>query len=172
MKHERSDLKDISIEKVQDSIANARFNDMVTKHHYLKKPRKHGRQFKYFIKKDKRLIGGIQFSDPVWTVYRQFKDYANGEIIENSRFLLLERIQNLGSFVLKESIKLIKNDWQEKTGVIPKLLISYVDIERGFLGTVYKAANFQLFGKSYGKRLNKWGKNRNTSSKLIFTYSI
>jgi len=82
------------------------------------------------------------------------------------------RIENLASYALNKSIKMVKNDWEDKTGIIPRLLISYVDVERGFLGTVYKASNFELIGKSFGKRLNKWGRNKNTSSKLIYIYRL
>lgn len=145
---------------------------MIKQFHYLRKTRNHGRQIKYFIILDGQLFGCIQFSDAVWTIYKKYGHYSNGQIVENSRFLLLKRVQNLGSQVLKIAIKLLKTDWEHKTGIIPKLLISYVDEEKGFSGTVYKAANFKLIGKSFGKRLNRWGRNKNTSAKLVFAYKL
>jgi hypothetical protein len=165
-------FENIVLERIKDKLSSSKFDDLIREYHYLKKPRKHGRQLKYFIVQNDEIIGGIQFSDPVWTVYRNFDGYSNGEIVENSRFLLLKRIKNLASHVLMKSIKMVNVDWKIKTGVIPRMIISYVDIEKGFLGTIYKASNFELFGMSFGKKLNKWGKNKSTSKKLVFVYKI
>lgn len=165
-------FENIILKKIEDNTQSSEFDNLIRKFHYLKKPRKHGRQIKYFIIFNNKVIGGIQFSDPVWTVYRQFNNYLNGEIVENSRFLLLKRVKNLASHVLKKSIKKVRVDWQLRTGITPRLLISYVDVERGYLGTIYKASNFILIGKSFGKNLNRWGRNKNTSRKLIFAYNI
>jgi len=165
-------LKEIILKRVEGQEENDIFNSLITNFHYLRKPRYHGRQIKYFILVNNDVLGGIQFSDPTWTVYRRYQAYTNGEIIENSRFLLLKRIKNLGSQVLKHSIKNVKFDWFYRTGIVPRLMISYVDIERGYLGTVYKASNFRLAGKSFGKNLNRWGRNKNTSAKLLFEYKL
>ena len=165
-------MKEVILERVESKDDSKEFNRLISEFHYLKKPRKHGRQLKYFIKRKDILLGCIQFSDPVWTVYQKYKMYYNGQIVENSRFLLLKKVKNLGSRALKLFIDKIKNDWTSKTGINPKLLISYVDIERGFLGTVYKAANFNIAGKTCGKNLNRWGANRSTSVKLLFQYNL
>lgn len=165
-------FKDIVINRIEDSISSSTFDNLIRKYHYLKKERKHGRQLKYFIIENDKIIGCIQFSDPVWTVYKKFDGYSNGEIVENSRYLLLKRVKNLASNVLIRSIRRVGVDWKAKTGITPRMIISYVDIEKGFQGTIYKASNFELFGKSFGRKLNKWGKNKNTSKKLVFVYRM
>src|SRR3990167_8202289 len=116
-----------------------------------------------FYYKD-QLVALQEWSAIFKPILLRFPFLQHHEIIDNSRFLIRNEwdmfeenfcIYNLGSRTLGLGIKKIVNDWKIETGVKPRLLITYIDQERGLVGTVYKAANWQEINNSAGKNYSK-----------------
>ena len=61
-------------------------------------------------------------------------------------------IKNLASHILSEIMARVKKDWEEKYGVSPMAVETFVDLSK-YRGTCYRAANWELIGETsgYGK---------------------
>jgi SRSO17 transposase len=85
---------------------------------------------------------------------QQRQEYLD-HVINNYRFVLVDwlRVANLASHVLARGVRNVCRDWQERYGVAPWVLETFVDPRR-FAGTTYRAAGWQAVGSSsgYGKR--------------------
>lgn len=95
-------------------------------------------------------------------------------IANNSRFLILPQHhhKNLASKVLSLCKKRIQQDWRNKFGYPLLLMETFVDPSQ-FVGTIYKAANWQFLGKTKGYQRNREGYSKNRSTpKLVFVQSL
>ena len=149
------------------------WNDMMSRHHYLKKPRLFGAQLRYLIRganpgggsensgsDDCKLLGAISFSPAAWRLAsrdafigwddHQREKYLN-QIIGNSRFLILPWIKcpNLASMILGRIAGRVTSDWKATYGIEPVLLETFVQQNR-FSGTCYRAANWIDVGSTGG----------------------
>ena len=89
-------------------------------------------------------------------------------MVNNSRFLILPHVPNLGSRILSLCEKRLPRDWQERFGHPVLLLETFVDPER-FRGTVYKAANWIHVGNSKGFSRTRQGYSATARSpKMLF----
>jgi len=170
------------------------WNDMMTRYHYLKKPRLFGPQLRYLIRGGKPegffeesgeshgiLLGAIGFSHAAWRLAsrdtfigwddRQRESQLN-RIIGNSRFLILPWIQcpNLASMILGRIAKRVSSDWEATYGIKPVLLETFVQQDR-FLGTCYRAANWIEVGSTGGYSYFS-SQKKNRSPKTIFLFPL
>jgi hypothetical protein len=93
-------------------------------------------------------------------------------IVCNSRFLILPTVQvdHLASHVLGQLTRRIVDDWQEKYGIKPWLMETYVEAARA--GTAYRAANWIEVGMTAGRgRQDTTGKAR-LPPKRVFLYPL
>jgi hypothetical protein len=91
-------------------------------------------------------------------------------VANNSRFLILPQChyKNLATRILSLCKKRIQRDWESSFGFPLLLLETFVDPSR-FAGTIYRAANWALVGKT--KCYRRSGNGYSTAyldSKLVF----
>ena len=86
-------------------------------------------------------------------------------IANNSRFLILphHHHRNLASRILSLSRRRIQQDWIDRFGFPLLLLETFVDPTR-FVGTIYRAANWEFIGKTKGYQRTHRG-----YSKILYT---
>ena len=77
------------------------------------------------------------------------------------------KVKNLASHVLGKSARRIKDDWLELWGYSPLLLETFVDPQH-YLGSCYRAANWEYLGMTRGEGLVRKAKSYTTTAKMIF----
>lgn len=144
-----------------DKALSRLWNRMMEEHHYLGRGPLCGKQVRYLIRGCNSWLGGLSFSSAAWRLRSRDEWIGWDErgrqenlhkVVCNSRFLILRgvRIRNLASRMLGLSAKRLKEDWQKRYGYSPVLLESFVEDGR-FIGTSYRAANWQHIGRTAGR---------------------
>lgn len=165
-----SELAQLGLVLVRGGPQLTRWNEFVSRHHYLSYKMLPGAQLRYLIMDGERVLGAMGFGAAAWKVAPR-DDYIGWSpeqreaglhlIVGQSRFLILPwiRCQNLASKTLAMATERLPRDWQEHYGFQPALMESFVDNTR-FLGTSYKASNWLNVGNTKGRgkldRYNKW----------------
>jgi GNAT superfamily N-acetyltransferase len=92
---------------------------------------------------DGEIIAIIKFSPPVRKEVATSLGWQFSEVLELDRFCILPQwqVKNLASKVMAQAIKLVRNDFPNVV-----VLISFADLERGHIGTIYKASNWTHIG--------------------------
>lgn len=92
----------------------------------------------------------------------------------NSRYLLLPwvHVRHLASHLLGKITRRISTDWQQMYNHGVYYLETFVDTERGFEGTCYKAANWIYLGKTTGRGKNDQTNKQNRSLKAVWGYPL
>jgi hypothetical protein len=138
------------------------WNTLMSGHHYLGAGPLCGAQIRYLIHSEYYgFLGGFAFSAAAW--HLEGRDLWIGwnvsarqknldKVVSNSRFLILPTVNvaNLASHVLSLVVKRLPADWQERYGIEPVLLETFVDPSR-FKGTCYRAANWKHVGTTKGR---------------------
>jgi hypothetical protein len=90
-------------------------------------------------------------------------------VLNNSRFLIFPWVEvaNLASHVLGQLARRVGDDWEARWGYRPLLLETFVDPAH-FHGGCYRAAGWELLGRTTGEGLVRPGRQYRTSPKLIF----
>lgn len=132
-------------------------------HHYLGAGSMRGNQMRYVIRSGRwGYVGVLTFSSAVWAmqardVYIGWSEEARRANLEcivcNDRFLIVPTVvvKNLASHVLALTLNRLADDWEQRYGVRPVLVETFVDPER-FDGTCYQAANWTGVGQTAGRR--------------------
>lgn len=168
-----SDLGEIDLVSVNRSQVrwSHLWNFFFDKHHYLGAGPLCGAQMRYLIRSSVHgFLGGLSFSASAWQLKARDRWIGWSEdsrkkhlakVVCNSRFLILPHVQvkNLASHVLSLASRQVVQDWQNRYGYVPVLLETFVEREK-FLGTSYRAANWQHVGVTKGRgrqdRLNEY----------------
>jgi hypothetical protein len=166
-----------------DSKTARLWNEFMDRYHYLGSGPLCGAQLRYVIRSaSHQWLGALAFSAAAWRVKARdqwigWSDQARKthlqKVISNSRFLILPwvKVPHLASHVLAQSAKRLRADWPERYRYEPVLLESFV--ERGrFLGTSYRAANWQYVGKSCGRGRQDRTKSFSLPPKDIYLYPL
>jgi hypothetical protein len=166
-----------------DSKASRLWNQLMDRYHYLGSGPLCGAQLRYLIRSaGNQWLGALAFSAAAWRVEARDRWIGWSEearkthlpkVISNSRFLILPwvKVPNLASHVLAQSANRLRADWQKRYDYEPVLLESFV--ERGrFLGTSYRAANWQYVGKSCGRGRQDRTKSFSLPQKDIYLYRL
>ena len=165
------------------------FNRLIMEYHYLHSLPKGGRTIKVVAECNvcHRWFALIEFRSPplgtiLWLKKLGYHIDDQSRVLVNTRFLILTSYQLTnschrdirGSRILSKTLKLIKQLDKDV-----KYIVSYVDVNRGYLGTVYKAANFRLIGLSEGINMKHPFKSRSRSwviekvpKKLVYIYVL
>ncbi len=154
------------------------WNECVQRYHYLGYKKPFGYRQRYFIEAGSRQLGCIMLSGAAksvgardrwigWDERQRLKNLP--WVLNNSRFLIFPwvRIPNLASHVLAQLTRRACDDWQQRWGYSPVLLETFVDPLR-FHGGCYRAAGWELPGRTTGAGLVRKGKQYQTTPKLIF----
>ncbi|WP_428356757.1 Druantia anti-phage system protein DruA [Methyloprofundus sp.] len=137
------------------------WNEYIHRYHYLGHKPLPGAQLRYFVILDEQIIAALGFSAAAWqTAPRdQFIGWSHEQrqrnlplVVNNARFLIMPWVKskNLASTILSMIARRLPTQWEERYGIRPVLLETFVDTER-FAGTCYKAANWIYVGKTKGR---------------------
>jgi hypothetical protein len=159
-----SELGAIKIIQIKDGQGGKSriWNALMSRYHYLGSGPLCGAQMRYLIQSERYgYIGGFAFSSSAWRL--QARDQWIGwddavrlknlhKVVSNSRFLIHAhiKVKNLASYVLSLCMKRVAMDWQEKYGVKPVLLETFVERDR-YKGSCYRASNWQHIGVTKGR---------------------
>ena len=161
---------------------SAIWHAMMQAHHPLGRGRLCGAQLRYLIVSNRHgVLGGLAVSAAAWRVRARdqwlgWDDATRGAnlqgVVCNSRFLILPtvRVKHLGSHVLAQLARRLRGDWQQRYGIAPWLMETYVEATRS--GTVYRAANWIEVGMTAGRgRQDTVGKG-GLLPKRVFLYPL
>jgi hypothetical protein len=82
------------------------------------------------------------------------------------------KVPGLASHILSRAVRRLRQDWQGKYGHPVWLVETFVDPDR-FVGTAYRAANWQRIGQTQGRgRQGPDPRVRSTSIKELFVYPL
>jgi hypothetical protein len=157
------------------------WNDLMERYHYLGAGPLCGAQVRYLIESSQYgWIGGLAFSAAAWRVAprdrwigwsEQARNSNLGKVVCNSRFLLVPRVAHLASHVLSLCIRQLRQDWEERYGVRPALLETYVERER-FHGTCYRSANWCYVGETQGRGRMDRDRRYSAPVKDVYLYPL
>ena len=153
-------------------------NEYIQRYHYLGYKKPFGYRQRYFIEAGPHRLGCIVLSGPAkaltardrWIGWEDRQRLKNLPwVLNNSRFLLFPWVEvaNLASHVLAQLARRVGDDWEAHWGYRPLLLETFVDPAH-FHGGCYRAAGWELLGRTTGEGLVRPGKQYRTSPKLIF----
>ena len=107
-------------------------------------------------------------------LYSQTRERNLQRIVNNSRFLILPwiKVKNLASHVLSKLSKELTPHWQERYGITPVLMETFVDSGR-FRGTCYRASNWTWLGTTQGRgRMDRQKKRIGAEPKEVFVFCL
>jgi len=165
------------------SKAAAVWKGLMERYHYLGSGLLCGAQIRYLVRSEGgQWLGALAFSSAAWRVAARdrwigWSEQARREhldrVIGNSRFLILPhvRVPHLASHVLALSLRRVRQDWQERYGVEPVLVESFVEQGR-FSGTSYRAANWQHVGQTEGRGRQDREHKASVGVKEVYVYPL
>jgi hypothetical protein len=176
------ELKDVEINIVKGLKQSRLWNSYIDKYHYLGFALIPGAQLRYLVKANEQIVALLSFGASAWKVMprdtyigwtKEQREKNLHLIINNSRFLILPWItkKNLASKVLSLISKRISDDWYKTYSYRPVLLETFVEDQR-FLGTCYKASNWQCLGKTQGRGKLDTHKKKEKPIKTIWVLPI
>jgi hypothetical protein len=172
----------ISLEFAKGNAAERLWNAVIEKHHYLGHRVQVGRCLKYLVRGDDKLLGAISFSSPAWRLAVRDRlmeltgiagPSARDFVINNGRFCILPevRVPHLASRILAYATRQVANDWSKFYSVEPLLAETFVEPNR-FLGTCYRAANWNEIGMTNGYAKLGASHHNSQQPKKIFVYGL
>jgi hypothetical protein len=148
---------------------------LLDRYHYLGSGPLCGAQIRYVVKSSRHgYLGVLAFSSASWALKDRdrYIGWTEGarranlhRLVCNDRFLILPtvRVKHLASHVLSLALCRLPGDWEQRYGIRPVLVETFVDPNR-FAGTCYKAANWIYVGDTAGRRDGR--------AKKIFLYPL
>ncbi|MBI2928596.1 MAG: DUF4338 domain-containing protein [Verrucomicrobia bacterium] len=175
---------ELTLELLTDPADEARWNQLVQKHHYLKEHRLVGESLKYVAQQNGQWIALLGWSSAAfhldardawigWT--DPLRKSRRALVACHARFVLLgaQSIScHLASQILSLNLTRLSEDWRHRYGHPIALVETFVDPER-FEGTCYRAANWIERGvtKGFGRsRLDFY--QLHAKPKALFLYPL
>jgi len=178
-----SDLRPIELVLVRRSPLERLYRSLIEEHHYLGYRRPVGEHLEYLAMSQGEPVACLGWSSAPrhigcrdrylgWAKEQRLKNLSR--IVINTRFLILSwvRVPHLASHLLGLSARRISQDWAKMYHHEVVWLETFVDPERGFEGTCYKAANWVYLGQTTGRGKDDQTKKANRSLKLVFGYPL
>jgi hypothetical protein len=174
----------LQVELVENKGQRQLFRELVGRYHYLGYTMPYGARIQYLVYIDRprrEVVGCVQFSSPAWRI--KVRDQWIGwddatrklrlqHVVNNSRFLVLARIDNLASKMLSSVMGRLRGDWLRQYAVDPWLVETMVDRGR-FHGGCYRAANFQEIGQTSGRgRMDRTHQRHGAEVKTVLVYPL
>jgi hypothetical protein len=101
------------------------------------------------------------------------REAALQQVVNNSRFLVLAKIRNLASTLLRYTLQRLRTDWPKHYGVEPWLVETRVNRERFHGARVYRASNFIVLGETSGRgRLDRAHQRHGAEVKTVMVYPL
>lgn len=172
----------LTIRQVRRTTEEVLFNGLIERFHYLGYTHPVGEQLKQIVYAGERPVACLGWSSIPWHIGPRDKFIGWSPAIRrrnlhlaayNTRFLVLPwvRVRHLASHVLGLAMRTISGQWQEAYSHPLYYLESFVDTER-FAGTCYKAANWQLLGRTTGRGIKDKRKIVTLSLKDVLGYPL
>jgi len=175
-------VQGLMLVKVETEDQMRIWNEMMLREHPQGAGPLVGCQLRYLIGSNHGWLGGFAFSAAAlnlrdrdqWIGWNtdQHRQHLH-RILGMSRFLLRPSVhcQNLASHVLGLVLRQVASDFEAQYNYRPWVIESFVDTEH-FLGTCYKAANWQAVGKTQGRGRQDSANKKAKSVKTIYVYEI
>jgi len=183
MEGKLSDLRPIELLQVRRTPLQKLYNSLIEQYHYLGYTRPVGEHLEYLALGQGRVVACLGWCSAPrhigcrdrylgWTQEQRIKNLCR--IVINTRFLVLPwvKVPHLASHLLGLMARRIPRDWQEIYHHEVVWLETFVDPERGFLGTCYKAANWIFLGQTTGRGKNDQSGRPNRSLKDVLGYPL
>lgn len=178
-----SDLKPIELLQVRRTPLEKRYQALIEQYHYLGYSRPVGEHLEYMANSQNRPLACIGWCSAPrhigcrdrylgWNQEQRIRSLSL--VVINTRFLILPwvRVPHLASHLLGTMARRITRDWQELYRHEVVWLESFVDPERGFFGTCYKAANWIYLGQTTGRGKDDQTHKANRSLKAVWGYPL
>jgi len=178
-----SELRPIELLQVRRTPLQKLYNSLIEQYHYLGYTRPVGEHLEYLAFAWGRVVACLGWCSAPrhigcrdrylgWTPEQRIKNLCR--IVINTRFLILPwvKVPHLASHLLGLMARRIPQDWQEIYRHEVVWLETFVDPERGFLGTCYKAANWIYLGQTTGRGKNDQTRCQNRSLKDVLGYPL
>ena len=178
-----SDLRPIELVLVRRTPLERLYRSLIEEHHYLGYRRPVGEHLEYLAMSQGEPVACLGWSSAPrhigcrdrylgWAKEQRLKNLSR--IVINTRFLILSwvRVPHLASHLLGLSARRICQDWEKMYHHEVVWLETFVDPERGFSGTCYKAANWVYLGQTTGRGKDDHTNKVNRSLKLVFGYPL
>ena len=178
-----SELRPIELVQVRRTPLQKVYNGLIEQYHYLGYTRPVGEHLEYLALAQGRVVACLGWCSAPrhigcrdrylgWSKEQRIKNLCR--IIINTRFLILPwvKVPYLASHLLGWMARRIPQDWQQIYHHEVVWLETFVDPERGFLGTCYKAANWIYLGQTTGRGKNDQSGRPNRSLKDVLGYPL
>jgi Druantia protein DruA len=177
-------LKRVELRQVSRTPLQKLYNSLIHQYHYLGYTRPVGEHLEYLaFCGSGRVIACIGWCSAPrhigsrdkhigWN--KEQRQQRLQQVIINIRFLIMPwvRVPHLASHLLGLTARRICRDWREVYRHDVTWLETFVDPERGFKGTCYKAANWRYLGMTTGRGKADQTKRANRSLKYVFGYPL
>jgi len=177
------ELSPVTLLMVRRSPLEKLYKSLIDQHHYLGYTQPVGEHLEYIAFSKGRPIACMGWMSAPrhigerdrylgWT--REERIANLHKIAVNTRFLVPPWVvvPHLASYLLGQMGKRISPDWKALYHHEIVWLETFVDPERGFKGTCYKAANWRLLGLTTGRGKNDQTGRPNRSLKYVFGYPL
>jgi hypothetical protein len=174
----------LEVQRVQNRDQRDLFKELIGRYHYLGYAMPFGARLQYLVyvnRPHREVVGCIQFSSPAWRMRvrdewigwtEERRKVALQQVVNNSRFLVLARIQNLASMILSCTLRELRGDWEQQYGLKPLLVETLVDRQQ-FHGGCYRASNWIKLGETTGRgRMDRANKRHGAQVKTILVYPL
>lgn len=176
-------LTPLTIRMVRRTPLERLYKGLIEEHHYLGFTRPVGEHLEYVAFSHDRPVACIGFCsaprhigarDRYLGWNREERTANLHKVAINTRFLILPwvRVPHLASHLLGQTVRRISADWERVYSHQIVWLETFVDPERGFVGTCYKAANWRYLGLTTGRGKNDNTRKPNRSLKYVFGYPL
>jgi hypothetical protein len=178
-----SELKPIEWLQVRATSLETLYKGLIDQYHYLGYSRPVGAHLEYIALSGERPVACMGWCSAPrhigcrdryigWDQRQRQKQLCF--LATNTRFLILPWVEvpHLASHLLGRMARRISPDWQGHYGHELVWLEAFVDPQRGFAGTCYKAANWIYLGPTTGRGKNDHTKKANRSLKAVFGYPL
>jgi hypothetical protein len=183
MEGKLSDLRPIELLQVRRTPLEKLYNSLIEQYHYLRYTRPVGEHLEYLAFAQGRVVACLGWCSAPrhigcrdrylgWTQEQRTKNLCR--VVNNTRFLILPwvKVPHLASHLLGLMARRLSRDWQEVYRHEVVWLETFVDPERGFSGTCYKAANWISLGQTTGRGNNDQTHRANRSLKEVLGYPL
>jgi len=176
-----SELGPVRLEIVS-SAQSRLWNEYLDRYHYLGYAPLAGAQLRYWAYADQRLLALFGYGAAAWRLGPRDRWIGWNDaqrraglchVVGQARFLILPWIgcRHLASKLLSRSAAQLPRDWEQRYGVRPWLLESFVDASR-FQGTCYRAANWIDVGQTQGRGKKDRHRRADLPRKQIYLYPL
>jgi len=161
---------------------SALWNEYIDRYHYLGYTPLVGAQLRYWVYAEDRLLALFGYGASAWRLAPRDRWIGWNDaqrqaglphVVGQARFLILPwiRCPHLASKLLSLSAARLPADWEQRYGIRPWLLESFVDRSR-FEGTCYRAANWIDVGQTQGRGKKDRHCRADLPRKQIYLYPL